>query len=140
MRYVVALLGTVLFFGLIWLALMAGVIGISYPRSVDNDPLLAPLQVVNVEGDTLELADGRRFTFSDIKPSLSELIAESGNRVDVEPAPYGDFSMIYVKQYRGYCGTPWANAIIIPLFPLDIPVNQRQLLGFAPESRRAASR
>src|SRR5438876_756655 len=57
-----------------------------YPRLVENPGLIAPVQVVKVDGNTLTLEDGRVIVLtpnSDAMPIESSL-ADSQNLVDVE--------------------------------------------------------
>ncbi len=113
--------------------LWSGLLQITYFRAVDNDPLLAPVDVRLVEGNTFVLADGRKFTVDYWRDgeSLEETIRLSDYRVDVE-AIEGQDSIIYAKGRRFICGTAWANGLIrIPLIPDDVYVNRRKMVGYA---------
>ena len=66
----------------LWLAALffgtngCGLIGFHYPRAVENDPLLAPIRVVSVQGNSLCLEDGRVLQVGQLLPegSLKELV------------------------------------------------------------------
>jgi hypothetical protein len=126
---VASLLGTQ-FFGLVQL---------HYPRRIDNNPLRAPIRIVNVDprgndNTDLYLADGRilRFDYSP-RSDILEAIQESDHEIDVETMASGDAGMVYVKRRQFICGTPWFEfcLIRIPLIPDDVPGNSRQWLGDA---------
>lgn len=112
-----------------------GIVGLRYPRLINNNPLQAPIQVVAINGTKLDLADGRvvelespLLTSSEIQQSLQN----SQMLVDVEAADptFPHDVTLYVKQRQFICGTPWASVIRIPLFPDNIDANRKWVLGF----------
>ena len=108
-----------------------GIIQLHYPRVLENDPLLKPVDVQSVSGFTLTLRDGRVFTVDTSEESLERTIEESGYRVDIEPLPQSSHSFVYVKRRGWICGTPWLGVINIPVIPDDVPINRRKQIGTA---------
>ena len=117
-----------------------GLIGFHYPRAVENDPLLAPIQVVSVEGNRLCLEDGRVLQVGQLllEGSLKEIVEASDNRVDLEEnvgpdgSPRSGF-LVMAKKRGWICGTPWVRPIRFRLIPDDVPVNRREEVGWATE-------
>lgn len=124
-----AILFVVLFF-----ASLFGIVQFHYPRAVENDPLLAPVKVETILGETIVLEDGRslHIDYFGSEP-LEEVIEGSDYRVDIETESVGEHSMttIYVKHRSWICGTSWVAFINIPLIPDDIPINHRKNIGWA---------
>jgi hypothetical protein len=111
-----------------------GVVGLHYPRVVENDPLLAPVRVLSVQNNTLHLEDGRVLNVDQLlaEGSLAESIQASDNRVDVESnGPKA--VMVFIRTRGWICGTPWARPLNIRLIPDDIPINRRECIGFGTE-------
>ena len=99
-----------------------------YPRVVNNDPLISPVEVSHVEGNTIILADDRRFTVHLSDEPLDQVVKNSGYQIDLES--WGPETAIFVKRQGWICGTPWARRLFrIPLIPDDVPINHRQLIG-----------
>lgn len=107
-----------------------GLIGLHYPRAIDNDPLVSPVTVTLVAPNVLQLEDGRRLevAFQDLGVALDKAISDSDGKIDMEVGNNGVVS-VYLKRRSWVCGTPWARAINIPLIPDDVPLNRRQLVG-----------
>jgi hypothetical protein len=108
-----------------------GIVGFHYPRAVENDPLLAPIRVQAIDQERFVLEDGR--VLHVVSPShieLSEKLAGSGNRIDVEEYQPGQVQ-VFVSERIFVCGMPWARVIEIPLIPDDIPINRRVAVAFA---------
>ena len=106
-----------------------------YPRGIDNDPLLEPYQVLSIQDQMLQLADGRIVVMDSASARLAELIKSSGGRVDLESGQDGKGVSIFVKSRFAQCGDPFANVrwlfppYRIPLFPVDYPLNFRDRIG-----------
>ena len=112
-----------------------GIVGLHYPRPINNNPLQAPIHVIAINGNKLDLADGRVVELENPQLPTSEiqqLLQNSQMLVDVEAtAPtFPHEVMISVKQRHFICGTPWARIISVPLFPDDVDANKKGLLGF----------
>ena len=60
-------------------ATATGHISFHYLRAVNNDPLLAPVRVVSVQGDNLHLEDGRVIHVHDAGQPLDQAIKPSEN-------------------------------------------------------------
>ncbi len=106
-----------------------GMIGLHYLNIVENDPLVAPVQVTSVQNNTLLLADGRVIWFDSRDGSLAEIIKTSGNRLDIELEEDSKTVAIFAKSRGWVCGTPWAQHLInIPLIPDDVPINRRKFI------------
>lgn len=121
-------------FVVLFLASLFRIVQFHYPRAVENDPLLAPVKVESVQGETIVLEDGRslRVDYFGSEP-LEEVIEGSDFKVDIETERVDERSMttIYVKHRSWICGTPWVAFINIPLIPDDIPINRRKRIGWA---------
>jgi len=117
---------------LVALFFVLDLVGFHYPREVIDDPLLSPVRVLSVRNKTLYLEDGRALRMDDslLQGSIIDLIQASDNRVDVEP-DRSQKLVVFVKKRRPICGTRWAQFVIIPLFPDDVQINHRELLGCA---------
>ena len=102
-----------------------------YPRAVENDPLLSPVKVQSVEGNTLVLADGRTYEVLACGEPLDKMIQASEFQIDIEPLGEQSEMMVYAKRRGWICGTPWVALIMIPLIPEDIPINNRAPIGMA---------
>jgi hypothetical protein len=107
------------------------VIGFRYPRVVENDPLLAPINVTSIEGDQWTLEDGRvlHMTIIDDREQPQFRAGQPQLRVDLQQE--GSDTIVFVKRRSWVCGTPWACEIKIPLFPDDVSINRREPIGFA---------
>jgi hypothetical protein len=109
-----------------------GLVGLRYPRCLENDPLLSPVRVLSVQKNTLYLEDGRVLRVDQMlhEGSLDELIKASDNRVDVMRD--GSQKLAVFAKERGWiCGTPWARSLInLDLIPDDVPINYRVPIGY----------
>jgi hypothetical protein len=108
-----------------------GLVGLHYPRPLENDPLLSPVRVLSVQNNTLYLEDGRVLRVDQMlqEGSLDELIKASDNRVDV--VPDGSQTLVVFAKKRGWiCGTPWARPLNLQLIPDDVPINHREPVGY----------
>jgi hypothetical protein len=116
-----------------------GMIGFHYPRAVENDPLLAPIRVLSVQGNSLCLEDGRVLRVDQVlqEGSLKELLKTPDNRVDVE-SDGSQGLMLFIKTRGWICGTPWARFVNFRLIPDDVPINRREPLGYATVQTNAA--
>lgn len=107
-----------------------GIVGLRYPRAIENDPLLSPLRVASIQGNSLVLEDGRVLEVVDVRHPLDEMIANSDYQIDLESHSEVDLVFICVKSRSWICGTPWACVINIPLIPDDVPINRREMAGY----------
>jgi hypothetical protein len=107
------------------------IIQFHYPRAVDNDPLLSPVVVESVSGNTIVLQDGRTLHVEAYDEPLDQIIQESEFRVDVESAGDDSNLVIFAKRRGWICGTPWTGLIEIPLIADDVPINSREPIGTA---------
>jgi hypothetical protein len=108
-----------------------GIVRFDYPRAVENDPLKSPVQVEHVDGNRLTLADGRVFQVEVFDESLADLVKASEDRVDLEVIGDGRHADIFAKHRGWICGTPWVGIVNLPLIPVNVPINRRQLIGTA---------
>jgi hypothetical protein len=108
-----------------------GVIGVHYPRFVENRVLLHPQRVRAVTGNHLVLEDGRDIAIAKLSLSpyveLARVIAGSDNMVDVDPD--GDGYDVSASQNLWSWATPRVGAIQIPLIADPVEVNERVWLG-----------
>lgn len=117
--------------GLLGLGFLTGLVGIHYPRIIENQSLLHPVAVVQVEGARITLADGRMFELETAFPGRDRTKSWSvGSRVEIEDDGSGEV-MIFGNSPRMICGTPWAKPIRIPLIPVDLDRNRREIVAFA---------
>jgi hypothetical protein len=113
---------------LLFLGVLAGIIGFSYPRLIDNQALENPIEVTSLDGTIMTLEDGRRIDFEYfLGDDLKAALEDSNYQVDIEHD--GDQLVIFLSMPTFVCGTPWAQPIRIPLMPCDIPRNRRQMAG-----------
>jgi hypothetical protein len=117
-----------------------GLIGLHYPRAVENDPLLSPIRVLSAENNgLLHLEDGRVLRVDQVLQDdcVEEIVKASDNRVDVESD--GSQGLVVFVKTRGWiCGTPWARFVNFRLIPDDVPINRREPLGYATVQRDTA--
>jgi len=119
----------------LFLCLKLRLVGISYPEIVENQPLESPIRVIRIEGNNVELADGRTLSLNDPShESWSDVLAQSENMIDVEEFD-SDFVAVYARQDGWVCGTPWAQPIRIPLIRDTVYKNRRELVGIGKVSK-----
>lgn len=61
---------------------------------------------------------------------MDGMLKESDYRVDLHYFS-GTEVEIYAKHRGWICGTPWTALIEIPLIADNVPINRRELIGFA---------
>jgi hypothetical protein len=108
------------------------IVGFRYPRVVENDPLIAPVKVLEVTDNKFVLADGRELVVDGLDERVGRSLRESNFRVDLEPQGDSGF-VVHVKE-RGRIGIeelPTRSLVNIPLVPNDIPINHRKTLTTA---------
>lgn len=108
-----------------------GLVGISYPLAVDDTTLKSPVEVIRIDGDKIELADGRviiLYVGAPVDDGLRKRISHSRNRVEVEHRPGDPMVGVFVDERTSFCGTPWARLITIPIIPDRIPGNRRTFI------------
>ena len=127
MKRVLQILGWALLAGnLVFLELTFG-ITIFYRKPVPNEPLNHPVDVKEISGDKLILADGRVIFMGYLDTGTEQTLRDSRFQVDVEPEQ-SDFVAVYVRQRTFICGTH-APRIVLPLVPRHYPAYQRRMLG-----------
>ncbi|MES2923598.1 MAG: hypothetical protein V4819_18730 [Verrucomicrobiota bacterium] len=111
--------------------IFTGFIGIRYPRVVENQPLRSPVRVVAVDGSRITLGDGVVVELDDspMKGTWSSTMSDTHHWIDVESSG-GDEVLIFGNRKGWICGTPWAQPIRIPLIPVDVYRNRREVIGF----------
>lgn len=126
--------------GLLVLGVLTGVVGIHYPRVIENQPLVNPIEISKVEGSVVTLADGRILEFEGDAPKGSwENFFASGRKIDIEENG-ADEVMVWANKPGWICGTPWATPIRIPLIADDVYRNRREVVGLGTfrESQKTA--
>ena len=114
---------------LIALAWFSGLVGFHYPHVIKNEPLKAPVKVMRVDEQKLFLEDGRTIEVETYPgEDLTKQLSQSDFMIDVEPAADGLVN-IYARQDGWICGTPWAQAIRIPIFRDKVYKNRRELIA-----------
>ena len=106
-------------------------ISFRYLRAVNNDPLLAPVRVVSVQGDDLHLEDGRVIHIHDAGQPLDQAVKASDNRIDVEPKRGTNELIVYGRQRGMICRGPYSGKLLtIPLVADTVELNRRAIIGF----------
>ncbi|MEO1619063.1 MAG: hypothetical protein AAFV88_24645 [Planctomycetota bacterium] len=106
-----------------------GFVSFTYDNVIDNDPLIAPLDVASVDGDRITLIDGRIVVAKFDSEYLQSDMEQHGNRVDLDATDDG--SVIVIVSYRRWkCGNggPWLR---LQWIPVDYPLYRRAELGLA---------
>ncbi|TWT74700.1 hypothetical protein CA13_31610 [Planctomycetes bacterium CA13] len=106
-----------------------GFVSFTYDNVIDNDPLIAPLDVVAVDADRITLSDGRTLIAKFDSEYLQSDMEQYGNRVDLDPADDGSV-VVNVSYRRWTCGNggPWLR---LRWIPVDYPLYRRAELGLA---------
>ena len=120
------------------LAWLVGVVGFHYAHVIENEPLIAPVEVTNVDGNRLVLADGRALEVDAFPGQLTDLLSQSDFMIDLETEGE-DAVLIYARQDGWICGTRWAQPIRIPIFRDTVYKNRRQLIAHGRITRIADS-
>ncbi len=108
-----------------------GHISFRYLRAVNNDPLLAPVRVVSIDGDNLHLEDGRVIHVHDAGQPLDQAVKACDNRIDVEPRLGTDELIVYGRQRGMICRGPYSGKLLnIPLIADEVRLNSRGIIGF----------
>jgi hypothetical protein len=107
-----------------------GIVGLRYPRAVENEPLLSPIRVTAINGNALTLGDGRVLEVADCRYPLDEAIARSDDQIDVEVSDETSLVFFHVKRRSWICGMPWVRVVNIRLIPEDVPRNRREMVGY----------
>jgi len=106
-----------------------GIVGFRAPRVVQNQPLMAPIRVVSIDGAKLVLEDKRIIQTEPYSgQDLSNQLSQSDFMVDLEPGA-GETVGVYARQTGWICGTPWAQPIRIPIIRDTVYKNRRQLIA-----------
>lgn len=124
-------LATSLGCALIAMASHAGLIGFTYPRIIDTEPLLAPAVVVKVENTVVTLEDGTRIEIQGLtSEEIKEVLRESHQRLDIKTSANLEERLIYANRNGWVCGTPWATPLTLPLVPQTVYKNRREFVAF----------
>lgn len=108
-----------------------GHISFRYLRAVNNDPLLAPVRVVSVQGDDLHLEDGRVIHVHHAGQSLDQAVKACDNRIDVEPKRGTDELIVFGREWGMICRGPYSGKLLtIPLVADTVELKRRAIIGF----------
>jgi hypothetical protein len=105
-----------------------GVLGFTYPRAVENNPLLNPVRVIAVSSNSFTVADGRSFSVDFDHALFSRAVTNAGIQIELSDMGDGMFT-VYTTERGWICGTPWARMITIPVIPESVPINRRRYAG-----------
>ena len=121
--------------GLLVTGYLVGFVGIRYPRVIENQPLLDPQPVARIDGDRIELQDGRIFQVLDdvARDEWPVSDADIHRLVDIEPDFGDDGFILYGNRHGWICGTPWAYPIVIPIIGDDVYRNRREMIALVRE-------
>ena len=110
-----------------------GLIGVHYPRLIENDPLMKSIEVLEVSGSLVTLTDGRIYQWTDpgTRPTDDGFLFP-GKRIDLEE--WGPGEVVFFGTRRiSRIGGAWGGFVEplqIPLIPYDLDRYHRKLLGF----------
>jgi len=125
----------VLCVGTVVVVLLRPLFEFHYTRYVNNDPLISPSVVLAIQGNLMQLEDGRSVMLDTRPREVNDLVSSLSNRVDLEIAQNGEDVTIFVESPYAFCGDPFAMVrwlfppYRIPLFPDDRPLNYRRSVG-----------
>jgi hypothetical protein len=118
------------------ISIQTGIVGMSCPRIIENQPLEHPIKVSYLDASTLRLPDGRLIGLQGppVGGETWGAILENNNYlVDLEPEDGGEIAIDgSVRSFT--CGTPWAQPIRIPLIAADLKQYRRECIGFGTEA------
>ena len=109
------------------------IIGFTYTRLPNNNPLRSAARVEKLDGRTLVMADGRLLKLEsfDSDVLLAEILDESKYMIELDPWPDQMFQVYAsVRDRHTPIGSDLNAPIVIPIFPYDRE-NRRYLVGFA---------
>jgi hypothetical protein len=106
------------------------IVGFTYFRRVDNQPLQNPVRVVRNSNEELELADGRLITnFWDGDLLANAMRRTGSNEVEIAPSEIRpDGVDVMTKDHQFICGIG-GPMITIPLIPQPVPRYKRVRIG-----------
>jgi hypothetical protein len=111
---------------IVLLLMMFNIVGITYIRWRENDPLQDAIGSVRVDQETLQLADGRQLKDLFLR---EETFDRSDKMVELQAESYGNgFVEIYAKQRTFVCGLGMP-LVVIPIVPVEMPRYQRVSVG-----------
>jgi hypothetical protein len=112
-------------------AIHAGLIGFTYPRIVENEPLHTPVRVLKIENTVMTLEDGRKLEVQSLgSRELEAILKESHGTIDIETNPKISGVVIYANRDGWVCGTPWARPLTLRLIPETVYKNRREFVDF----------
>ncbi len=123
------------FAGLLFIGWLCGSVGIHYPRVIENQPLLDPQPVGKIEGQRVELQDGRVFEILNDFAGDDWPVSDAAihRQIDIERDPGEDGFVLYVNRDGFVCGTPWARPFVIPIIGDPVYRNRREPIALARE-------
>ena len=110
-----------------------GILGFTYPRTIDNNPLTDPVDIVVITNQVLTLANGQSFAVSDDFRWEDKLY---DRQIELQSLPDGR-TRLFVKRRHLFCDTPWARLVTIRLVPVDIKKWTRSEIGTGTEIRKS---
>lgn len=109
------------------------IIGFTYTRLPNNNPLRSAVHVEKLDGKTLVMADGRQLRLEtlDSDALLTEILNESKFLIELDPWPDQMFQVYAsIRDRHTPIGSDLHAPIVIPIFPFDRE-NLRYRVGFA---------
>jgi hypothetical protein len=114
---------------LIACASVTGIVGFHYPHVIQDEPLHHPQKVTRVDGKNIILESGIVIALDGTQASdISNKLWQSAFKIDIEGSKTGPVA-IWARQDGWICGTPWAQAIRIPLIGDTTYKNRRELIA-----------
>lgn len=108
-----------------------GILGFTYPKVVDNNPLDDPIDIVTITNQVLTLANGQSFSVADGFRWEDKLYDQ---QIELQSQPDGTIRF-FGKRRHLICGTPWARLVTIRLIPVEIKRWTRAEVGMGTELR-----
>jgi hypothetical protein len=118
---------------------LMGILGVTYSRPYDNQPLSNPLILAEVRDGSLLLADGRIVKYQRESPdsswilpdgqSFKEYFSTCRSEIEIKEYSPGQVEIRAAVPIGGYCGTPDIRLINLPLIPLRSPRYTAKLIA-----------
>ena len=124
----IAKLSLIVFAALLTLWLL-GIVGFRYPVMVEGNALINPVRVRAIEDGKIQLEDGRFIQFNREETEMVKFrLEESAWMVEIGQSRTSEVEIFAGQTRNGYCGTPFAQPICIPLVRVEIPRHLKFLL------------
>lgn len=107
-----------------------GLVGFSYLRRVENNPLASSIRVSKATENQILLEDGRRIDLDFWRTDAlgwESTLRESRSIVEIDEQKSGTVD-VYGLRNRFYCGMSMPP-IRLPIFPTDVPKYERWLIA-----------